>query len=579
MSLTSTVRELTIGTRRSQLALWQTEYIARQWRARFPEIATRTHSVITRGDREADLPLPKIGGKGLFTEELDRLLLAGEIDCAVHSLKDLPTDLAEGIALGAILSREDPRDVWICPGGYGWEELPCGARVGTSSLRRQAQILVRRPDLKIEPIRGNVPTRIEQALRGDFDAIVIAGAGVSRLGLQAHITAWLPADVMLPAPGQGALAVTCRAEDQETRERLRALHDAPVADCTLAEREFLAALGGGCAAPIAALATPLTAQPAAIRLTGRVASVDGQEMITATATGVDPYSLARGLAEEVLQRGAKRLLNHWRAAHAPPAVAGGQRLAGWRVAVTRAADECRPLCELLSREGAQAISIPALQFRLLGTAEEIQKSLNPLAPQDWVIVTSAHAIRFLIQLEPRATIWLDNVRIACVGPATAEAVRETSLQVSFIPSRFTGACLAEELPLLGTPRVLWLRPRVADEHFAQRMAERGVGVEAIPIYETVAPPFDDTHEEALAAGIDAVLFASASAAEHFLTELAERPHRLARRPIYACIGPTTAEAVRAFGIEPEVVSPRHTFEGLVEALADYAERRMQEGTS
>lgn len=248
---------LTIGTRKSNLALWQTEHVAQLIREQFPHITVEIEHFVTQGDRTLDKPLPEIGGKGLFTWELERSLREREIDLAVHSLKDLPVEDAEGLTVGAIIGRADPRDALVAQNGWTMETLPLGAIVGTSSLRRQAQLLRVRPDLHVKSIRGNVETRIRKALdeNGAYHATILAKAGLDRLGLAGHITEILPVDVMLPAPGQGALGVQCRANDDEILTVLRALDCGDVRRCVTAERHFLHALNAGCSAPVGAYAT------------------------------------------------------------------------------------------------------------------------------------------------------------------------------------------------------------------------------------------------------------------------------------------------------------------------------------
>lgn len=295
-------RVLTVGTRGSALARWQSEWVARGLEAEWPGLRCRFELFTTAGDKLLDRPLPEIGGKGLFTEELEQVLRAGSIDLAVHSLKDLPVAPSEGLALGAIAAREDARDVLVCPVGHSLAGLPAGSRLGTSSLRRAAQLRLARPDLVLVPARGNVDTRLRKARAGEYDAVVLAAAGLLRLGLEAAITEYLPFDVMLPAPGQGALAVQCRADDAATLARLAALDDARTRSAVIAERAFLAGLGGGCSAPIAALAQVLPGGRLSLR--GLVAASDGSGAVRVIGEGDDPESLGATLAADALARGA-----------------------------------------------------------------------------------------------------------------------------------------------------------------------------------------------------------------------------------------------------------------------------------
>lgn len=301
-------RLIRIGTRGSALARWQTDHVAALLKAAHPNLTVETQVIATRGEKILDQPLAKIGGKGLFTEELEAALRGGEIDLAVHSLKDLPTDSPDDLIIGAIPQREDPADVLISRAGYTLATLPQGATVGTSSVRRTAQLLHLRRDLGILDIRGNIDTRIRKALdpEGSYDAILLAYAGVARLGKLDVVTQKLSLDEMLPAPGQGALAVQCRNEPEMSNLLLPIQH-APSMYATTAERAFLAGLGGGCSLPIAAYGEVTDHN---LRLRGRVVSANGAQVIEANIEGraENAETLGYGLADTVLARGAANLL-------------------------------------------------------------------------------------------------------------------------------------------------------------------------------------------------------------------------------------------------------------------------------
>jgi hydroxymethylbilane synthase len=297
--------QLSFATRPSALARWQTARVIQLLQASHPGLECNEYIITTTGDRVLDRPLPEIGGKGLFTSELEEALLSGKVHAAVHSLKDLPVEDTLRIVVAAIPEREAVHDVLVSADGRTLSSLPEGARVGTSSLRRTAQLLAHRPDLTILPLRGNVDTRVRKVISGEYDAIVLAQAGLTRLGLQGHISEVFPLEVMLPAPGQGALAVQCRADDTETLELLAAIQDPLTAAAVGAERAFLSGLGGGCSLPVAAFAQKNDAQ---IILTGAVISVDGKEAIRLSAVDKEPQKLGERLADLVLERGAADLL-------------------------------------------------------------------------------------------------------------------------------------------------------------------------------------------------------------------------------------------------------------------------------
>lgn len=296
-----------LGTRASALARAQTESVIARLTTAWPELECTTRVISTSGDRTqaSGQPLPEIGGKGLFTAELERALRDGEIDLAVHSLKDLPTEDAEGVVVGAVSEREDVRDCVVSREGSPLAELPAGAVVGTSSLRRAAQLRALRPDVAVRSIRGNVDTRIGKVRDGEYDATVLAAAGIRRLGLEREVSEWLDAETMLPAPGQGALAIQARAGDEAILALLAELDHPEARAETTAERAFLRVLGAGCAAPVAALATSTTTPRA--RLQGLVASVDGTQMVRVDGEGVG-NALGEELAREALAAGADRIL-------------------------------------------------------------------------------------------------------------------------------------------------------------------------------------------------------------------------------------------------------------------------------
>jgi hydroxymethylbilane synthase len=300
-------RTLRIGSRGSDLARWQANHAASLLRRILPDTAVEIVIVMTTGDRILDAPLAKIGGKGLFTKEIEDALISGTVDLAVHSLKDLPTTLPDGLALGAVLSRTDPSDALVSRDGRRFAELKEGARIGTSSLRRRAQLIHTRRDLAIDDLRGNVPTRLKKALTGAFDAIVLARAGLERLGLLDHATEILSADVILPAPGQGALGIEIRAEDPWLASVLRGLEEPETRAETDAERSFLQALGGGCQVPVGALAR---GRGENLVLDGMVAEPDGSILLRGRLQGSirDARGIGHSLAMELISRGAGAIL-------------------------------------------------------------------------------------------------------------------------------------------------------------------------------------------------------------------------------------------------------------------------------
>jgi len=298
------------GTRASSLARWQTGHVARALTAAHPGLTWGEIVIETAGDEDRKSPLPEIGGKGVFTEALERALRENEIDLAVHSLKDLPIEASPSLAVGAICFRADARDVLVARDRHTLDSLPEQAVIGTSSLRRIAQLKALRPDLRFESLRGNVDSRVRAAREGAYDAVCIAAAGVERLGLADVVSEYLPFERLLPAPGQGALAVQCRASDEAMRSLLTAIDDEAVRAAASAERAFLAGVGGGCSAPVGAFGQASEAS-GTLRLDAVAAAVDGSTVIRVSGTGSTSAAadLGRRLAQDALARGAGALVS------------------------------------------------------------------------------------------------------------------------------------------------------------------------------------------------------------------------------------------------------------------------------
>jgi len=296
-----------IATRKSPLAMWQAEHVAAALKAAHPGIQVELLGMSTQGDKILDTPLAKIGGKGLFVKELEQGMLEGRADIAVHSMKDVPVELPQGLHLPVIMQREDPRDAFVSNTYAQLDDLPQGARVGTSSLRRQCQLLKLRPDLQLLPLRGNVNTRLRKLDEGEYDAIILAAAGLIRLRFAGRIRAFLEPEQSLPAIGQGAVGIECRVDDPRVNALLEPLHHAPTALCVRAERAMNHRLEGGCQVPIAGHAI---LQDDQLWLRGLVGSVDGKTLIADDISGpaAQAQQLGTSLAESLLEQGADVLL-------------------------------------------------------------------------------------------------------------------------------------------------------------------------------------------------------------------------------------------------------------------------------
>lgn len=308
------INRITIGTRGSKLALWQAEWIRSELERRYPDLEIELNKIKTTGDKILDVPLAKVGGKGLFVKEIEESLLRNESGIAVHSMKDVPTEFPDGLYLPVVCRREDPRDAFISRvQGTGFriqhfKDLPNSAIIGTSSLRRSCQLLNIRPDLKIEQLRGNLDTRLRKLDEGQFDAVILAAAGVKRLGLQNRITEILPFEISLPAIGQGAIGVECRIDDEFINNLIAPLNHPETFICVKAERSFLKRLEGGCQVPIAAHARLMNGK---IIMNGLVGSITGDRVIRGYIEGSPDQAEFIGikLADDILSRGAKDILD------------------------------------------------------------------------------------------------------------------------------------------------------------------------------------------------------------------------------------------------------------------------------
>lgn len=311
-------KKILIGTRGSKLAIWQTEWVKSELQRLYPDLVIEINTIKTTGDMILDVPLAKIGGKGLFVKEIEEALLRHDVDIAVHSMKDVPIEFTENLHLSVICRREDPRDAFLSRIQKSkiqipkLKALPPGANVGTSSLRRSCQLLHIRPDIKIQQLRGNLDTRIRKLDDGQYDAIVVAAAGVKRLGLRKRITEILPVDIILPAIGQGAIGIECRIDDEFINKLIAPLNHPETAICVKAERAFLKHLEGGCQVPIAAHARiEQINENSKLILDGLVGSINGEKIVNGNIEGSTDQAESLGiqLAEDVLSRGAKDILD------------------------------------------------------------------------------------------------------------------------------------------------------------------------------------------------------------------------------------------------------------------------------
>lgn len=305
-------RKIIVGSRRSKLALTQSGWVITKLKENYPEFDFEIKEIVTKGDRILDVTLSKVGGKGLFVSEVEQALSDGAIDFAVHSMKDVPSSLKEGLTIGAIPKRESPLDCFVFNRVETWKDLPIGAVIGTSSLRRAAQILRHRPDFVIKPIRGNIDTRLQKLHDENFDAIILAKAGLARMGWLENTTLKLEdisPDICLPAVGQGALAIECRRNDQQICDMLASIHHEETGICVEAERVFLKELNGGCEIPIAGFATN---KGDVVHFKGLVGNVDGSRILSSEQSGENPVTVGNQVAKVLLSEGAATIIKELR---------------------------------------------------------------------------------------------------------------------------------------------------------------------------------------------------------------------------------------------------------------------------
>lgn len=556
-----------IGTRGSRLALAQSRAIA----AALERAGERTELVIvqTQGDHVLDAPLAAIGGKGVFTKEIEQALLDGRIDLAVHSLKDLPTQDAEGLAVAAIPPRESPWDVLVARAPVDLAELADGACIGTSSLRRAAQLGAKFPTLAVRNLRGNVPTRIRKMTEGQYDAIVLAEAGIRRLGLEPPWMQRIDPEVMLPAPGQGALGLQIRADDRALAQKLAALNDAPTAACCTAERTLLDRLGGGCQVPLGAWAY---IEGERLHLWARVLSPDGATAIECRTAGpvADAVAIGEDAARTLRSQGADALIAQVQAqppvatedpAHAP--TTQGREV---RVVVTRDEDADGPLSRALRERNLVPVCLPLIRVRPI--------DFEPCSGAfDWVVVTSPNASAAVLRGAGGLDALLKTARFACVGASTAASLQSAGADVAVIGVGGREELLKALAPVLKAekkpPRCLVLLGTLAPPRLAEGLRELGAEVETRVVYETVrAPENGELLARLLRAGeCQAIAFGSTSAVEAFGAFVPDGAHLLAHEEILAgSIGASTSTALHAIGVIAVEQADEPSFEALAECL-------------
>jgi hydroxymethylbilane synthase len=543
-------RALRIGTRGSALARIQAGWVAE----RLAEHAVPSELVVIRTEGD-DRASDTAWGEGAFVARIAEALANGSVDVAVHSAKDVPTDEHPDLVIAAYPAREDARDALVCRvPGTTLAGLPVGARVGTDSPRRSAFLRAVRPDLQVHPLFGNVDTRLAKLDGGESDALVLAVAGLSRLGRADRIDQVLPVDVIAPAPGQGSLAVQVRATDEEARRAVSLLDDPATHSAVVAERRLLNATGGGCRSPIGAFALADSGTLSLLAAAERTFSPE-----PGAAIPLSRVVWARGSgAVDAPRELAAQLAAHIVAARARP-----------RVLIARASGQAAPLLDALDEVGVGAVSVPAIEIQPAEARGPLDRALAAARPGTWLLITSSNAAVATLAGLRRAGVAATTFRWAAVGPATAASLRRRGIPDPFVPSAATGIALAAELPLDADDEALLPRTDVADDALPNALRARGGLVTELVAYRTIEAPAASRPilGQAFEDGpVDAIVLTSGSTARGLLA-LAEETlaDRLRRTPVVA-IGQPTAAAAHGLGYDTVLVSSSPS----IAALARFA---------
>ncbi len=560
--------EIVIGSRGSTLALAQArlvyEALAREGHA------SRVVILETDGDRRAP---DTAWGEGAFVAAIERALLDGAVDVAVHSAKDVPTGADPRLRIAAYLPRADPRDALVVRTDAHERQLdglPSGCRVGTDSPRRTGFLLARRPDLVVHPLHGNVDTRLRRLDAGETDALVLACAGLDRMGLADRIAERLEPEIVPPAPGQGAIAVQARSDDERMLAVAAAIDDRNTRLAVDAERAFLSASGGGCRAPIGALAQVLGDE---LELLGGYASPDGAR--TAIARHHGPVAsgdvLGRALAVELDSGAAVR------------GIAGPPRKHDWlssapRVLVTRAADQAGELVSALRDAGVDPVEVPAIAISFDPPHGALDAAAGLLHTYRWVVITSANGARAILRAAERILTELGAPSWAAIGPVTRRVLEDEGIEVALQPSRSSGIAMTVELPVVAGDRVLVVRGDLADEELAMSLRARGAEVDDVIAYRTREAP--ETSRGLLRTAttdgpIAAAVFTSGSTVRGLLS-LGQAESIDVRSFPAVCIGPETAEDARSAGFRILAVASTPDATALAAATATALARQPEE---
>jgi hydroxymethylbilane synthase len=515
---------------------------------RYPEHEFVLAPLATHGDRHPSMRLSDSPREGVFVKELEQALLDGRAEMAVHSAKDLPTLTTTGLVLAAFLPRADARDALIARSPATLAQLAPGSRIGTGSPRRAAQISAVRPDLRAVEIRGNVDTRLRRLGEGAVDALILAAAGLERLGRLGEAHQLLPFDVMLPAPGQGALVLQT-VDGSEAATLAAGIDDAPTRRAVEAERALLRRLGGGC---LSALGAYALGEGDDLTLTAVVLDASGRTVIRARARGRDDAGVIDEVAERLEAQGASGLL-----------LRSSATLAGLRIMVTRADHQASALAKALEALGAEAVTCPVIAIEPIAVDPAL---VQDLGRYDWLVLTSANGVDRLRELLRDArSDFPAHMRVAAIGPETAARAREAGMTPALIPQRFIAEELSAALAATVSPgaRILLARAAGARDVLPEQLRAHGAHVDVLETYRAVPPADVRPRLAACLPRVDMITFTSSSTVRHFVDAM---PGALADRVRIACIGPITAQTARDLGLRVDIIAQEYTTRGLVDAI-------------
>ncbi len=526
----------------------QAQLVADALARRYPDHEFALTPLTTHGDRQPSMRLSDSPREGVFVKDLEQALLEGHAELAVHSAKDLPTMPTPGLTLAAFLPRADARDALIARPPATLAQLPPGARVGTGSPRRAAQLAAVRPDLQTVEIRGNVDTRLRRLAEGAVDALILAAAGLARLGRLSEAHELLPLEVMLPAPGQGALAVQA-IEGSNAGKLAAAIDDAPTSRAVEAERALLRRLGGGCLSALGAYAVvdgdDLTMQAV-------VLDAEGKTVIRARARGRHEADVVEDVAASLESQGADRLLKR---RDAP--------LAGLRIMVTRADRQAAALADALTTLGAHPVRCPVIAIEPIAVDPA---ALDDLGRYDWVVLTSANGVDRLRELlRDMNRDFPKQIKVAAIGPETAARAQEAGMTPALVPQRFIAEELADAIAAVMAPgaRILLARAAGARDILPEQLRTRGAQVDVLETYRAVPPADVRPRLAASLPDVDMITFTSSSTVRHFIDAMSGA---LPERVLVACIGPITAQTARELGLRVDIIAQEYTTRGLVDAI-------------